>query len=53
VAATVADLYNREALRPGNRLRGPAILFQLDATSVVPPGWQGQVDAAGNVLLES
>jgi N-methylhydantoinase A len=53
IAATPTDLYDRDLLRPGNRLRGPAILFQLDATSVVPPGWQGQVDTAGNILLES
>jgi len=45
-------LYDREALRPGNALVGPAILFQLDATTVVPPGWQGQGDGFGHLLLE-
>jgi N-methylhydantoinase A len=45
-------LYDREGLRPGNRLPGPALLFQLDATTVIPPGWQGRVDGFGHLLLE-
>jgi N-methylhydantoinase A len=45
-------LYDREALRPGNVVAGPALLFQLDATTVVPPGWRGQVDGFGHFLLE-
>ena len=44
-------LYDREALRPGNGLAGPALLFQLDATTVIPPGWRGQVDHLGHLLL--
>jgi N-methylhydantoinase A len=47
-----ASLYDREALRAGDCVPGPAILFQLDATTVIPPGWQGQVDRFGNLLLE-
>jgi N-methylhydantoinase A len=45
-------LYERSDLRSG-RLRGPALVLQLDATTVVPPGWRGQVDRAGNLLLEN
>jgi N-methylhydantoinase A len=45
-------LFDREALRPGHWLTGPALLFQLDATTVIPPGWQGQVDGFGHLLLE-
>jgi len=52
LAALPTAFYNREALRPGNCLSGPAILFQLDATTVVPPGWRGQVDGFGHLLLE-
>ncbi len=32
-------VYAREALRPGNRFAGPAIVEQMDATTLVPPGW--------------
>jgi N-methylhydantoinase A len=44
--------YDRAALRAGDRLRGPALVLQLDATTALPPGWQGVVDALGNLVLE-
>ena len=31
---------------------GPLIIASYDSTVVVPPGWQGAVDAAGSILLE-
>ena len=49
--AHTADLYAREKLRPDNRFRGPAIVAEYSATTVVPPGWQVRVDAHGNLLL--
>ena len=47
-----ATLYNRDLLAPGNRIAGPALLVQLDTTTVVPPGWDGVVDSYGNLVLE-
>ena len=44
-------LYDRDLLATGNRISGPALVVQLDTTTVVPPGWQGEVDAYGNLLL--
>ena len=44
--------YDRQKLRTGNRFSGPAILVQLDSTIVVPPGWTGEVDPYGNLVLE-
>jgi N-methylhydantoinase A len=38
-------------LPPGSPLTGPAICELDEATLVVPPGWSGQVDAAGTVHL--
>ncbi|MDE2778479.1 MAG: hydantoinase/oxoprolinase family protein [Chloroflexota bacterium] len=46
------DLFDRDALGPGNRISGPALLLQLDTTIVVPPGWAGTVDSFGNLVLE-
>ena len=46
-------VYDRTALRARDRLRGPALVLQLDATTAIPPGWRGVVDAAGNLVLES
>ena len=47
-----ASLVDRADLRPGDRLAGPALVAQLDATTVVAPGWAATVDAHGNLLLE-
>ncbi len=45
-------LYERAKLRPGNRFRGPAIVGEYSATTLVPPGWRARVDAFGNLILE-
>jgi N-methylhydantoinase A len=47
-----SPLYQREELVCGNRISGPALVVQMDATTVVPPGWGGAVDPFGNLLLE-
>jgi N-methylhydantoinase A len=43
--------YRREKLAPNFTIAGPAILEQTDSTLVVSPGWWGQVDASGNLIL--
>ena len=43
--------YDREALAPGARFAGPALVFEAHATTVVPAGWAGSVDGAGGLLL--
>jgi N-methylhydantoinase A len=45
-------LYERERLTPGNMIVGPAIVFQLDTTSIIPPGWAAWVDGWGNLVVE-
>lgn len=44
-------LYARDQLQPGHQLSGPAIVFQYDTTTVIPPGWQMAVDAFGSLVL--
>lgn len=51
VRMMVAALYDRDRLSPGHVLVGPAIVFQLDATTVIPPAWVAAVDGWGNLLL--
>jgi N-methylhydantoinase A len=46
-----AQLYARDRLQPGHRCAGPAVVFQYDTTTVIPPGWETAVDANGNLLL--
>jgi 5-oxoprolinase (ATP-hydrolysing)/N-methylhydantoinase A len=45
-------VYERERLRAGNVLPGPAIVVQLDATTVVGPGQRATVDAVGHLVIE-
>ncbi len=42
-------LYDHALLRHGNRVIGPALLVQSDSTILLAPGWEGVVDAWGNV----
>ncbi len=46
-----APIYAREKLRAGNRLRGPAIVSEYSATTVVPPDWGTRVDGFENLVL--
>lgn len=46
-------IYARDALRQGNRFAGPAIVEQMDATTLVPPGMTARVDAWLNLILEA
>jgi N-methylhydantoinase A len=45
-------IFAREALRPGNCFAGPAIVEQMDATTLVPPGLTARVDPWLNLILE-
>jgi len=44
-------VYDRERLGPGQRLRGPAIVEQIDSTTVIYPGQEAVVDAYRNLVI--
>ncbi|RKK05695.1 hydantoinase/oxoprolinase family protein [Pseudoroseomonas wenyumeiae] len=46
-------IYSRDELKPGNRFAGPAIVEQMDTTTVVPPGMTARVDPYLNLILEA
>jgi N-methylhydantoinase A len=46
-----ASVYDRAALGAGDRLAGPAIVTQLDATTLVPRGWHAEALGSGALLL--
>jgi N-methylhydantoinase A/oxoprolinase/acetone carboxylase beta subunit len=49
---TVTTRYYDRALLPLDEdIAGPAVVFHLDTTTVVPPGWSARADASGNLLL--
>jgi N-methylhydantoinase A len=45
-------IYQRDHLRFGNQLHGPAIVEQIDSTSVIRPGWTARVDEFSNLIAE-
>lgn len=47
-----ARVYDRSRFCAGNRFRGPAIVAEYSATTVILAGWHGRVDAYGNLVLE-
>jgi N-methylhydantoinase A len=46
-------IYDRERLQPGNRFAGPAIVEQMDTTTVVLPGMSASIDSYRNLILET
>ena len=44
-------VFDRDALAPGNRVTGPAIVREQTATTVVEPGWQAELTAKGHLVL--
>jgi N-methylhydantoinase A len=46
-----ARVYDRAKLEAGNVIAGPAIVMEMDSTSVILPGHRGHVDALGNMLI--
>jgi N-methylhydantoinase A len=47
------SLYRREQLAAGDRFSGPAVVFQYDTTTVVPPDWLATVDPFGNLIISA
>ncbi len=48
---TDCPIHDRAALAEGARLEGPAILEQMDTTTVLHPGQSLRCDAAGNLII--
>lgn len=49
---TRAGVYDRAGLRPGDAVRGPAIVEQYDSTTLIAPGFDARVDSYSNLILE-
>ena len=46
-----ANLYRRDQLKAGNKIDGPAIVLEMDSTTVILSGHTGNVDKFGNILI--
>jgi N-methylhydantoinase A len=49
--AVETPLYVRSDLPAGTEIAGPAVIDQLDSTTLVPPGWRAEVDEWLNIRL--
>jgi N-methylhydantoinase A len=45
-------VHDRDRLGPGHVVRGPAIIEQMDSTTLVLPGQAATVDAWLNLMIE-
>lgn len=50
-ATHTLPLFEREQLGFSQTFDGPAVIAQEDTTTIVPPGWHGEVDRFGNLHL--
>jgi 5-oxoprolinase (ATP-hydrolysing) len=50
-AEHVAKVFERESLRPGDTIDGPAQIVEKFSTTIVEPGWQAQVYSEGELIL--
>ena len=46
-----APVFDRESLRRDDRIPGPALIREANATTVVEPGWTAEVTALNHLLL--
>jgi N-methylhydantoinase A len=49
--SVTALVYDRANLKAGNLVKGPAIVMEMDSTTVILPKHLGKVDALGNILI--
>ncbi|MCS5607402.1 MAG: hydantoinase/oxoprolinase family protein, partial [Alphaproteobacteria bacterium] len=46
-----AKIYDRAKLQAGNCISGPAVVTEMDATTMILPDHEAEVDAVGNLLI--
>lgn len=49
--SVTATVYDRAMLKAGNIIQGPAIIMEMDSTSVILTKHHGRVDRLGNILI--
>ena len=47
----IATIYRRSLLKQGNVVHGPAIVTEMDSTTLILSGHNGRVDKFGNILI--
>jgi len=47
-----AVIYDRARLKAGNKIAGPAIVTEMDSTTVILPNHVGEIDKVGNIIIQ-
>jgi 5-oxoprolinase (ATP-hydrolysing) len=50
--ALATAIVRRDELRPGHRIAGPAIVQETTSTTVIDPGWFGEVLSGGEIVVQ-
>ena len=45
-------VYDREKLKPGQKVAGPALIIEANSTTVVEPGWRARLNRLGHLVLK-
>lgn len=48
-----AAIVARASLRAGDTIAGPAVVEQLDTTTLIPPGWSARALPSGSLIVEA
>jgi len=46
-----SSIHERRRLKPGQQMEGPAVIEQVDSTTILSPGDLAQVDPYGNLII--
>ena len=46
-----AAIYDRDKLRAGDKIPGPAIITEMDSTALVLSGCEAKIDDYGNIII--
>jgi len=46
-----ANIYDRALLKAGDKIKGPAVITEMDSTTLILPDHIGEVDIVGNIVI--
>jgi N-methylhydantoinase A len=49
---STTPVFGRADLQRGDRIAGPAVIEQYDATTYIAPAWHAEIDPFGNLVIE-
>ena len=47
----ITPIYDRDSLAAADKITGPALIFEANATTIIEPGWQAEVTPQNHLIL--